>query len=148
MANFIKLKSIHKYITREDCTTLVLILYIPRLDYSNALLYELPNKTIKRYQAIQNIFAKLLLGRLKYSSSTEAIKYLHWLPIQQRITYKIELLMFKCFNKAAQKYLQEFITIRKPIHENMYSNSMCPTLEIPKVKHKTFAAKSFKYVVV
>ena len=42
-------------------------------DYSNALLYVLPEKTIKRYQEIQNMCAKLVLGRSKYSSSTEAL---------------------------------------------------------------------------
>ena len=68
MTNFIKIKSICKYITREACTTLVLMLSISHLDYTNALLYGLPNKTIKRYQIIQNICAKLVLGRPKYSS--------------------------------------------------------------------------------
>ena len=52
MTNSIKIKSICRYITREACTTLVLMLCISHLDYSNALLYELPNKTIKRYQII------------------------------------------------------------------------------------------------
>ena len=145
MTIFIQIKSIYKYITREACTTLVLMLWISLLDYSNALLFGLQNKTIKRYQIIQNICAKLVLGRLKYSSSTKALKCLHWLPIQQIITYKIELLTFKCINKVAPKYLQELITIRKPIWENMHSNNTGPTLEIPKLKHKTFAARSFKY---
>ena len=82
MANFIKIKSMHRYIIKEACTTLVIMLYMSLLDYSNALLYGLPKKTIKRYQVIQNMCAKLLLGRSKYSSSTEALKCLHWLPIQ------------------------------------------------------------------
>ena len=145
MANFIKIKSICKYITKEACTTLVLMLCMSHLDYSNALLYGLLNKTIKRYQVIQNICAKLVLGRPKYSSSTKALKSLHWLPIQQRITYKIGLLTFKCINKAAPKYLQELISIREPIWENMRLNNKGPILEVPKFKHKTSAARSFKY---
>ena len=145
MANFIKIKSICKYITREACTTLVLMLYMSNLDYSNDLPYGLPNKTIKRYQVIQNICTKLVLGRPKYSSSTEVLKCLHWLPIQQRITYKIGLLTFKCINMAAPKYLQKLITIRKPTQENMQSNNTSPILEIPKIKHKTFTVRSSKY---
>ena len=90
MTNFIKIKSVCKYITRETCTTLVLMLCMSHLDYSNALLYGLPNKNIKRYQMIQNICAKLVLVRPKYSSSTKTLKCLHWLPIQQRINHKIE----------------------------------------------------------
>ena len=114
MANFIKIKSIRRYITKEACTTLVIMLCMSHLDYSNALLYGLPKKTIRRYQVIQNMCAKLVLGRSKYSSSTKALKCLHWLPIWWRITYKIGLLTFKCINKAAPRYLQELITIRKP----------------------------------
>ena len=145
MASFIKIKSICKYITKEACPTLVIMLCMSHLDYSNALLYGLPKKTIKRYQVIQNMCAKLVLGRSKYSSSTDALKCLHWLPIQWRITYKIGLLTFKCINKAAPRYLRELITIRNPAQENMHSNTKGPMLEIPKIKHKTFAARSLKY---
>ena len=38
------------------------MLCISHLDYSNASSYGLPNKTIKKYQIIQNIFAKLVLA--------------------------------------------------------------------------------------
>ena len=147
MADFIKIKSTHRYITKEAYTTLVIMLCMSHLDYSNALLYGVPKKTIKRYQVIQNMCAKLVLGRSKYSSSTEALKCLHWLPIQWRITYKIGLLTFKCINKVAPRYLQELITIRKPTQDNMRSNTIGPILEIPKIKHKTFAVRSFKYAV-
>ena len=87
MANFIKIKSIHKYITKEACTTLVIMLCMSHLDYSNAQLYGLPKKIIKRYQEVQNMCAKLVLGRSKYSSSTDALKCLHWLPIQDRAAH-------------------------------------------------------------
>ena len=119
MANFIKIKSIHKYITKEACTTLVIMLCMSHLDYSNALLYGLLKKTIRRYQVIQNMCAKLVLGRSKYSNSTEALKCLHWQPIQWRITYKIGILTFKCINKVAPRYLQELITIRRPARDNV-----------------------------
>ena len=46
MANFIKVRSICKYITQEACTTLLLLLCMSHLDYSNALLYDIPNKTL------------------------------------------------------------------------------------------------------
>ena len=141
MANFIKIKSICRYITKETCTTLVIILCMSHLDYSNALLYSLPKKTIRSYQVIQNMCAKLVLGRPKYSSSTKALKCLQWLPVQWRITYKIGLLTFKCINKVAPRYLQELITIRRPAQDNMRSNTIGPILELPKIKHKTCAAR-------
>ena len=80
MVNFIKVKSIHKYITWEACTTLLMMLCMSHLDYSNAVLYGMPNKTPNKYQRIQNMCAKLVLGKSKYDSSTESLKALHWLP--------------------------------------------------------------------
>ena len=68
MANFIKIKTIHKYITREACTTLLLMLCMSHLDYLNEVLYGIPNKTLNKYQRIQNMCAKLALGKSKYDS--------------------------------------------------------------------------------
>ena len=85
MANFIKIKSICKYITQETCTTLLLMLCMSHLDYLNAVLYGISNKTLNKYQRIQNMCAKLALDKSKYDSSTESLKTLHWLPIQKQI---------------------------------------------------------------
>ena len=52
MVNFIKVKSICKYITQEACTTFLLMLCISHLDYLNAVLYGIPNKTLNKYQRI------------------------------------------------------------------------------------------------
>ena len=145
MANVIKIKPIHKYITREAYTTLVLMLYMSHLDYSNVLFYGLPNKTIQRYQVIQNICAKLVLGRPKYSSSTQALKCLHWLPILKRITYKVGLLTFKCINKASLKTCRS-TSPSESQHEKICDQTT-PVLywKYQKIKHKTFTVGSFKY---
>ena len=42
ISNFIHIKSIWKYLTKQACTILVLSLFILHLDYGNALLYGLP----------------------------------------------------------------------------------------------------------
>ena len=96
----------HKYITQEACTTLLLMLCISHLDYSNTVLYGIPNKTLNKYQRIQNMCAKLVLGKSKYDSSTESLKALHWLPIQQQIKFRILTITHKYINNLAPKYLQ------------------------------------------
>ena len=89
MANIIKMCAIWKYLTVQSCTTLVLMLCITHLDYANTMLYGLPSITLRKYQTIQNICAKLVLNKNRYSSSLWALKKLHWLPIQQKIGDKI-----------------------------------------------------------
>ena len=103
MANFIKIKSIHKYITWEAYTTLLLMLCMSHLDCLNAVLYGIPNKTLNKYKRIQNMCTKLALGKSKYDSSIESLKTLHWLPIQQRIEFKILVLTHKYINNSEEK---------------------------------------------
>ena len=146
MANFVKIKSICKYITREACTTLLLMLCMSHLDYLNAVLYGIPNKTLNKYQRIQNMCAKLALGKSKYDSSTESLKTLYWLPIRQHIEFKILELTHKCINNSAPRYLQDLISVKAQIWANMRSSSMGVLLNIPTVKQTTFAARSFRYV--
>ena len=134
MANFIKVRYICKYITWEACTTLLLMLCMSHLDYSNVVLYGIPNKTLNKYQRIQNMCAKLVLGKSKCESSTESLKALHWLPIQQWIEFKILILTHKCINNSAPRYLQELISIKGKKEENMRSNSMGVLLNTPTVK--------------
>ena len=145
-ANFIKIKSIHKYITQEACTTLLLMLCMSHLDYLNAELYGIPDKTLNKYQRIQNMSAKLARGKSKYDSSIESLKTLHWLPIHQQIEFKILVLSHKCINNSAPRYLQELISVKQQKRENRRSNSMGVLLNIPTVRQTIFAARSFRHV--
>ena len=87
-----------------------------------------------------------VLGKSKYDSSTESLKALHWLPIWQRIEFKILILTHKCINNSAPRYLQELISVKEQKKENMRSKSMGVLLNIPTVKQTTFAARSFRHV--
>ena len=84
---------------------------------------------------------KLALGKSKYDSSTECLKTLHWLPIQQWIEFKILVLTHKCINNSAPRYLQDLISVKEQKRVNMRSNSMGVLLNIPTDKQTTFAAR-------
>ena len=145
MANIIKIHAIWKYLTVQSCTTLVLMLCITHLDYANAMLYGLPSITLRKYQTIQNICAKLVLNKNRYSSSLVTLKKLHWLPIQQRIEHKILMTTFKCITGITPKYLWDLISIENNTWDNMQSNNTGIILHTPKVKYQTFAAWSLMY---
>ena len=112
------IKSIHKYITKEACTTLILMLSISHLDYSNTLPYRFPNKTTKWYQIIQNICAKLVLGRPKYSSSTQSLNACISYPYNKELPTN-RTAHIQIHQQSSPNFLQELITIRKPVQENM-----------------------------
>ena len=50
---------------------------------------------------MQNSAARLVFNRRKYDHATALMETLHWLPVKERIIYKINLLIHKClFNVA------------------------------------------------
>ena len=67
--------------------TLVLGLVTSHLDYVNGILSGLPDIDINKLQKVQNAAVKFVCD--KYSSTSECMAHLHWLPIRQRIDHKV-----------------------------------------------------------
>ena len=87
------------------------------LDYCNSLHAGLPSYLIQRLQKIQNKAARLVACK-GYETSSEEIRFnLHWLPIDQRVTFKIACLAYKCLNNLAPHYLQDLVKKYTPSRE-------------------------------
>ena len=107
------------------------------------MLYGLPDTTLNRLQRIQNMCVRLTLRRGKRDSITECLKELHWLPIKQKIQYKILTLTHKCVNKIGPKYLQDLIHLRPPTRGGLRSEKELNLLVRPLTKCMTFADRLF-----
>ena len=87
--------------------------------------------------------AKTILNRTKHSTTTEALKILHWLPVRARINFKILSLTHQCIHGTAPDYLKSLINLRIPRRSLRSSLNAEYDLEIPFNKHKTFGDRSF-----
>ena len=145
LANYSKIRSIRRYLTKETCETLVVSLCLSHIDYNNAILANLPETTIKKLQRVQNMCAKLVLHRSKYDSSSKALFTLHWLPVRYRINYKIALLVFKCMIGDAPDYLKDLLHHARP-NQKLRSSSDDLRLVIPRCKKVTFAERAFSVI--
>ena len=91
-----------------------------RLNYCNSLKAGLSLCDIQRLQSVQNAAARLFGGVSKRGSVVPVLRNdLHWLPIKQRIDFKIGVLSFKAINGFA--YLVDmFIPVRanSPLRRN------------------------------
>ena len=105
MLNLYKIVKNHSSLTEEACSTLVMGLIIYHLDYNNTVLIGLPKCHINRMQRVQSFAAKVVLNKGKYSSSTEALRSLHWLAFEARIKFKVACWMFNCNRQKAPVHL-------------------------------------------
>ena len=101
MLNLLKIKATRKFLTKEASSKAVIALVTSHLDYANTILVGLSKVTIDQLQRVQNIAAKIVLGRSKYESSSKCPDELHWLTIQYRINFKIVTLIFRCIHGLA-----------------------------------------------
>ena len=79
---------IRKYLTRSAAEKIVHALISCRLDFGNALLYNLPQTKLAKIQRLQNAAVRIVTLTRKYTHITPILKSLHWLPIEQRIKFK------------------------------------------------------------
>ena len=104
-----KIARIKEYLSTSDIQTLVHAFITSKLDNCNSLLYGLPKFLIDRLQNVQNCAARLVTGSKKYNHITPLMKQLHWLPISQRIIYKIVLITYKSLNGSAPHYINNML---------------------------------------
>ena len=99
---------IRKYIDTDSAKTLVNSLVTSRLDYCNSQLAGINSGQFDRLDRVQNCAARVIL-QLPRSVAPD-LSSLHWLPIRQRVDYKIATLVFKTLHGLAPSYLQELLT--------------------------------------
>ena len=76
--------------------------------------YGLPKHVIEKLQSVQNAAARVTERVSKYEHITPMLQELHWLPVEYRIIFKINLLTFKCLHDAVPSYLLERLETCKP----------------------------------
>ena len=108
------IRKVRRLLTQESTTKLVCSLVLSRLDYCNALLYNISGQLCLKLQRVLHSAARLISGSRKYDSVTPLLIQLHWLPIRQRIQYKILLLVFKALHGRAPSYISEMLVPYNP----------------------------------
>ena len=125
-------------LTDDAKKTLVHSLISSRLDYCNALLGGVPACLIQKLQLLQNSAARLITGTRRSEHITPILYQLHWLPVCQRIRYKIILLTYKALNSQAPDYIYDLLD-----GIDRSESSRTGVLKRAKVKCVTFGGRSF-----
>lgn len=102
-----QLRSVRNSLSADAAKTLISAFVSSRLDYCNGLLAGISNGLLKKLQSIQNAAARLVTKTRKFDHITPVLCDLHWLPVRQRIDFKIATLVYKCLHGLAPSYLAD-----------------------------------------
>ena len=91
---------------------LVYSLVISRIDYTDCILYDLPQCLISKLQRVQNAAARLVVRCHRCEHITPVLMKLHWLPVKQRVQYSILLLVFRAQHRLAPPYITNLLVQR------------------------------------
>lgn len=127
---------------------LIHCLIFSKLDYCNGLYYDLPDYLLKKLQKIQNSCARFLFSSTALKRGDSITPYLqkaHFLPVKQRILFKIALMVFKCVNNIAPTYLQSMIKIKDQPTKTLRNYQDFFLVQHPPLSNLRRTDRSFSY---
>ena len=140
-----QLRSVRRSITTEAATALVHAFISSRLDYCNSLLYDIYDTLLNKLQRVQNAAARLINCTCKFDHVTSFLRdTLHWLPIKQRIQYKIATLVYKSLNAMAPQYLKDMcLPVSALSGRQQLRSATNLDLVVPRTYTKTIGPRAF-----
>jgi hypothetical protein len=96
---------------------------------------------LSKLQCVINASARLILRVRKRDSIRSHLRSLNWLCVNDRITFRIATLTYRCLNGSAPSYLARLII---PL-ENSRSlrSSSSALLRVPRTRHVNLGDRSF-----
>ncbi len=107
-----KLSKIKSFLSYNQLCTIICSCIFSNLDYCNSLYYGINSQLLNKLQSVQNSAVCLL--RKKNGHANLPINYYlqkhHWLPVRERILFKICLLVHKCLQGNAPLSLSSLLS--------------------------------------
>ena len=96
-----------------------------RLDYCNSLFRSLSKFNLHRLQSIQKSAARIVTNSSKYTRISPVLGKLHWLPIQFRSEFKLDILVYKFIHTGFPKYFAPHLSTYYTTYNTRRSQSEC-----------------------
>ena len=109
------------HLDQETTTVLMQALILSKIDYCNSLFLGIPKYNIAKLQRIQNLSFKIIFQLPKHSSINNYLVQIHWLNIQECITYKVATIMYRSVHNIAPRYLTEMVFSELTHNRNLRS---------------------------
>ncbi len=141
------LRRIRRHLDDAACAKAVQALVVSRLDYANSLLSGVPDCALRKLQVAQNSAARLLSATDRRQHITPVLKDLHWLPVRQRIAFKMLSLTFQALHsESAPCYLRSLLVQdqRRPLRSNSSAVQLLAPCTKKNIGEHSFAVRGPK----
>jgi len=138
-----QLRSIRRSVSDSVFQSLVVSLVTPRLDYGNVTLVGLPTSQLRRLQSVLNAAARLVHRSSRYQHVTPMLRDLHWLRSQERIDFKLVVLVYRCLHSLAPRYLSNHIQLVADSNRRRLQSSSSMQLVIRRTRLSTVGDRAF-----
>ena len=128
---------IRKFLSKDSAATAIHAFVTSKLDMCDSLFFGMTQRNIAKLQHIQNLAACIVSGNNSGISPETLLKQLHWLTIEQRIHFKVLVLVFRCLNSSALFPLAVKLVLTCPLDMLLSCNSFTPT--------STLGRRAFSY---
>jgi len=109
-----------------------------------SLSYGISDGLLCRLQSVQNAAARLVTGARRSDHITPVLQQLHWLPVRQRVVFKIAGLVHQSLGGAAPAYYADNCRLLSDVGRRPLRSSSNDTrkLLVPRT-HNTLGDRSF-----
>ena len=108
---------------------------------SQCILYGCPEYELDKLQSLQNSAARLIVRQGKHSHIKPILDELHWLPVRERIVFKVLLIAYKILTNQAPFYLSNLVQFYSPMRTDLRSAN--PDLCLLKRQDNRFTTKTY-----
>ena len=143
-----QLRTIRHSLSLQAVKALVHALICSRVDFGNSAYAGLSSLNLSKLQSILNAAARLIAGLPKFSHISDFIRdTLHWLPVPQRIEFKILTLMRNSLLGVAPSYLRALCNLVSTLPGRSALRSAANgLLVVPRMRGATAQSRSFAYL--
>jgi len=141
-----QLRVVSRSLSFSSASTLVHAFVVNRLDYCSSLYIGLPQVRLLCLERVLRSAARLV-GRIpKFSHVSDYMReVLHWLPLQQRILFRVASTVWHCLSGRAPVYLRELFTLtstclgRRALRSASRGDFIVPHARTSTMQHRAFS---------
>jgi len=144
-----ELRQVVRSVSVDAAKTVVHAFISSRVDYCNSLLYGISDILLRRLHALQNAAAHLVTGTRRCDHITPVLQQLHWLPVRQRVEFKLAVLVYKALKTWHRRICQTIASSLAPSgavsfdHQTLSSALSLVPVHVLEIEHSLLPDHAF-----